>query len=188
MFQISNVEFILLALIHEQEKVTGYHLNTLIEERGYREWTDIGTTSIYTGLKKLKQKQYVMSATDRYKKGRGPKGVNYSLTPEGLAMLKAEVEQGLSAARARGGQFMLAISALPVLPMEKVIEALERRSVNLQQNLTHVQQTYGRQRAYMPFHAELLFQYSFMAIRREIVFTDEMIAGIKQQQEHKQEE
>jgi DNA-binding PadR family transcriptional regulator len=182
MFQISNAEFILLSLIHEQEKVTGYHLNRLIEEQGYRDWTDIGTTSIYTGLKKLKQKQYVTSATDRYKKGRGPKGVIYSLTPEGLELLKAEVEQGLSSARGRSGQFMLAISALPVLPMEKVIRALEQRKTSLEQRLEHVQQTYERQQAYMPFHADLLFQYSFAAIRREVTFTEEMIVSIKQQE------
>jgi hypothetical protein len=129
----------------------------------------------------LKQKQYVVSATDRYKKGRGPKGVNYSLTPEGFALLKAEVEHGFSHARERGGQFMLAISALPVLPMEKVLEMLEQRKGNLQQNLAYVQQKYESQLAYMPFHADLLFQYSFAAIRHEIAFTEEMIAGIQQQ-------
>jgi DNA-binding PadR family transcriptional regulator len=179
MFQISNVEFILLSLIHEQEKVTGYHLNRLIEERGYRDWTDIGTTSIYTGLKKLKQKQYVTSVTDRYKKGRGPKGVNYSLTPEGLGLLKAEVEQGLSTARGRSGQFMLAISALPVLTMEKAIKALEQRKTNLERSFEHVQHIYDQQRIFLPFHAKLLFRYSVVIIQREIAFTEEMITSIK---------
>jgi DNA-binding PadR family transcriptional regulator len=178
MFQISNVEFILLALIHENKKITGYRLNNFVEERGYREWADIGTTSIYNGLKKLKQKGYVTAATDRYKKGKGPKGVNYTLTSNGLSMLKQEVQQGLSATRERGGRFMLAISALPVLPPEEVIEALVQRTVYLHQEFERIHQKYEQQRAYLPLHAELLFRYSFAAIKHEISVTEEMITLI----------
>jgi DNA-binding PadR family transcriptional regulator len=175
MFRISNVEFILLSLIHENGKISGYGLNTLIEERGYREWADIGTTSIYTGLKKLKQKGYVTSATDRYKKGKGPKGVNYTITPSALSLLKAEVKQGLSTARERGGRFMLAISALPILSSKEVIEALVQRTAYLRQESERVHQKYEQQKAYLPLHAELLFRYSFAAIKNEIAFTEEMI-------------
>jgi len=183
MFQISNVEFILLSLIHENQKISGYGLNTLIEERGYREWADIGTTSIYIGLKKLKQKGYVTSATDRYKKRKGPKGVNYTITPEGLALLKTEVQQGLSTTRERGGRFMLAVSALPVLPLKDVLEALVQRKAYLRQNFERVNQKYEQQRAYLPLSAELLFRYSFAAIEHEISFTEEMIACIRNQAE-----
>lgn len=179
MFQVSNVEFILLALIHENKKITGYHLNSLVAERGYREWAEIGTTSIYNGLKKLKQKGYVTSATDRYKKGKGPKGINYTMTPEGLELLRTEIKQGLSMARERGGRFMLAVSALPVLSLDEVIEALVQRKEHLHQDFERVQQKYKSQRAYLPFHAELLFRYSFAAIKKEISLTEEMITSIK---------
>lgn len=181
MFEISHVEFILLSLIHENQKISGYRLNGLIKERGYRDWADIGTTSIYNGLKKLKQKGYVTSATDRYKTGKGPKGVNYTITQEGVAILQAEVRQGLTTARTMRGEFMLALSALPVLPPNEVVEAITARKRNLQQTFEQIQQVYNSQKAYLPFHADLLFRYSFAKIQDEIAFTEEMITSMEEQ-------
>lgn len=48
---ITNVEFMLLQIICERKEASGYEINQLIKERGYREWVDMGTTSIYVGLK-----------------------------------------------------------------------------------------------------------------------------------------
>ncbi len=179
MFKISNVEFILLALLHEQQKATGYHLNTLVNERSYREWADIGTTSIYTGLKKLKQKGYVTSAADRYKTGRGPKGVKYALTEEGLSILKHETEQGLSKARERGGRFILALSALPVLDVGKAKTAFAERITFLRQEYARVHAKYEQQQADMVFHADLLFQYSFENLKHEITVTEHLLAAFQ---------
>ncbi len=181
MFEISNVEFILLALIHEQQKVTGYHLNTLVNERGYREWTDIGTTSIYTGLKKLKEKGYVTSAADRYKTGRGPKGVKYALAESGLSVLTSETEQGLSKARERGGRFMLALSALPVLDAGVAITALAQRIAYLQEEYRRIHAKYEHQHACMVFHADLLFRYTFERINNEVTVTENLLTALRQQ-------
>jgi DNA-binding PadR family transcriptional regulator len=184
MFEISNVEFLLLSLIHEQQKVTGYHLNTLIDERGYREWADIGTTSIYTGLKKLKEKGHVTSATDRYKTGRGPKGVKYALTESGVALLKSETEQGLAKSRERGGRFMLALSALPVLKTEVALTALEQRIDYLQKESARIQAIYEQQQAAMHFYAELLFRYTSEHIRNEITITENLLESLRQYAEN----
>ena len=182
MFKISNVEFILLSLIHENGKISGYGLNTLIEERGYREWADIGTTSIYTGLKKLKQKGYVTSAADRYKKGKGPKGVNYMITPNGLDILQAEVKQGLSTGRERERSFVLAVSTLHVLSVKEVLAALEQRKRFLKQDFERVYQKYQQQKAYLPLSGELLFRHSFAAIKNEVAFLETSITFIKEQE------
>ena len=53
---LTNVETALLQLIGEKKLVSGYELNALIEERGYRNWVGIGKTSIYNTLLKLKKK------------------------------------------------------------------------------------------------------------------------------------
>jgi DNA-binding PadR family transcriptional regulator len=179
------VEFLLLSLIREQQKLTGYHLNTLVDERGYREWADIGTTSIYTGLKKLKEKGYVTSATDRYKTGRGPKGVKYALTESGLSVLKSETEQGLAKARERGGRFMLALSALPVLKTEVALTALEQRIDYLQKESARIQAIYERQQAAMHFYADLLFRYTFENIRNEVTVTENILEALRHHTEHK---
>lgn len=175
MFGVTNVEFMLLSLIFENEKISGYRLNSLVLERGYREWAGIGTTSIYNGLKKLKQRECVVSATDRYKKGKGPKGVNYSLSPAGIALLKKETRQGLSATRERGARFMLALSSSPILTPKEVIEALGQRIAYLNREIARIREIDGQQQAIMTFTAETLFRYSFAAIEHEISITAEMV-------------
>ncbi len=179
MFQVSNVEFILLTLVHEKKKITGYQLNSLIEERGYKEWADIGTTSIYTGLKKLKQKGYVTSATDKYKKGRGPKGINYMMTPEGLSLLKTEVLQGLSTTRERDRKFDLAVSAMSVLSFTEILKALSRRTLYLRQEFERIHQKYEIQGDRLPLSAELLFRHTFTFIENEVKFVEEMITYLR---------
>jgi DNA-binding PadR family transcriptional regulator len=181
MFQLSHVEFIVLALIQEQPKTTGYQLNALVNERGYREWADIGTTSIYTALKTLKERGYVTSAMDRYKTGKGPKGVNFTLMPDGLAVLQSEVRQGLSMAHEHGGRFMLAMSAMVVLETADVIDALHQRIAGLREDYTRVQQVYDPQKASISAPGAWLFRYSFAAIEQEIAFTETMLSEIKEE-------
>lgn len=177
----TNVEFMLLSLIFENEKISGYRLNSLVLERGYREWAGIGKTSIYNGLKKLKQKKCVVSVTDRYKTGKGPKGVNYSLSPEGVALLKRETRQGLSATRERGARFVLALSSTPILTPQEVIEALGQRAAYLKQEIARIREINGQQQASMTFTADLLFRYSFAAIEHEVAITEEMIKRFSNQ-------
>lgn len=50
MNQLSNVEMVLLQIIAELNQMSGYEINKRIEQRGYREWAKIGTTSIYVGF------------------------------------------------------------------------------------------------------------------------------------------
>lgn len=58
---LSNVEFMLLQMIAELDQASGYDINKLIDQRGYRQWANIGTTSVYAGLKKLNEKELVES-------------------------------------------------------------------------------------------------------------------------------
>ena len=50
--ELSNVELMLLEIISQAKEISGYRIGKLVEERQYRVWADIGTTSIYTGLEK----------------------------------------------------------------------------------------------------------------------------------------
>ena len=180
---ITNVEFMLLGLISENDRISGYRLNGLVQERGFREWADIGTTSIYNGLKKLKEKKCVVSAADRYKKGKGPKGVVYSLSPEGVALLREETRKGLSGARDRGARFMLALASIHILAPEEVIEALGQRVVRLTQEVARLRQISKQQEAaaILSFAGELLFRYSFAAIEHQIFITKEIISRFEDQ-------
>ena len=77
---LAGAEFALLQIIEEKQPVSGYEINKLIEDRGYRQWTDIGTTSIYVGLEKLSRKGLTSVYLDTGKKGKGPAPKKYRLT------------------------------------------------------------------------------------------------------------
>jgi hypothetical protein len=38
MRKLSNVEIVLLQIIAEKEGISGYGINQIVKERGYREW------------------------------------------------------------------------------------------------------------------------------------------------------
>lgn len=66
--KINNVELTLLEIIREKSNTSGYEIRKIIEERGYREWANIGKTSIYVGIKKLKEKSLITLKTIEKKK------------------------------------------------------------------------------------------------------------------------
>ena len=72
MRRLTNVEMVLLQIIAEKEGISGYGINQIVKERGYREWADIGMTSIYVGLKKLEDKKLVKFKIHTGKIGKGP--------------------------------------------------------------------------------------------------------------------
>ena len=55
---MTNTELAILGLIAEQPR-HGYQIEQVIEERGMRNWTEIGFSSIYYLLKKLEKAGYV---------------------------------------------------------------------------------------------------------------------------------
>src|SRR5512134_3281584 len=85
----TDADLLLLGLVAEMPR-HGYELDQVIEERGMREWTRIGFSSIYFVLGKL-QKLGLVSA-------KRPKGANvgtkarkvYSVTPGGRQALETQ--------------------------------------------------------------------------------------------------
>ena len=57
---MTDTEFAILGLVHEEER-HGYQIEAVIEERGMREWTAVGFSSIYYLLKKLEKKAFISS-------------------------------------------------------------------------------------------------------------------------------
>jgi DNA-binding PadR family transcriptional regulator len=124
---LSNVEFALLQLISEDGELSGYMISRLVEERGYREWADIGDTSIYTGLEKLNKKGLVRFYVDTDKQGKGPLPKKFNLTDKGREIFKGEVLEALSATRERDRRFDIALAAIHHIDTGEALQALEKR-------------------------------------------------------------
>ena len=177
--KLSNVELMLLEIISQAKEISGYAIGKLVEERQYRVWADIGTTSIYTGLEKLKRKGLVTSRLDMAKRGKGPLPTKFRLTNRGRLTLRKEIERSLSYTRERDRRFDLALAGIPLLPPEKVMTALRERKRFLGEVAEQVKsrfQSIGGES--LPTNIKSLFKHSLHLIKHESNFMDKLLAEL----------
>ncbi len=176
----SNVELIILHLISEKKALSGYEINRLVEERGYRNWAEIGTSSIYIGLEKLENKGLVVSSLDTQKQGRGPLPKKYSLTPEGEKVLVEEMRKALSGEADIPGRFTIGLSGLALFTIEEAVVHLGNKKNQLakQIQLQNDQwQAIGGEKA--PFHVWALFRHTTYMLEKELEFVEKLIADLR---------
>lgn len=185
--QISNAELMLLQIIKQAGETSGYAINKLVEEREYRVWAGIGTTSIYTGLENLQRKHLVSSRIDVAKKGKGPLPRKFRLTEKGGLTLRREIKRALSSTRERDLRFDLALAAIPVLTPREAATALERRKRFLREVAKHVEARFealGGER--LPINIGGLFKHSLHLIKHELEFVDVLITGLRKTKRRKE--
>jgi DNA-binding PadR family transcriptional regulator len=172
MKELSNVEIALLQIITENKEISGYEINQLLIERGYRQWAGIGTTSIYVGLKKLEKKGLLNSFVDTKKQGKGPLPKKFKVNSKGTVRFKDEIKNILIYSREKE-RFDLGIGSFPVLENSEVIECLIKRKKFLEDTLRIVFDKYNSQGGNkLPLQARALFQHSFVTIKEDIKFID----------------
>ncbi|MFB9328732.1 PadR family transcriptional regulator [Paenibacillus aurantiacus] len=175
MHPISNVEFILLQLVAECRHASGYDLMKLVEQRGYRGWANIGTTSIYAGLKKLSNKGWIVSSESDRKSGKGPASTPFALTDTGQIRLKHEIVDSLSSTRERDIRFDLGLAALPLIEKDEAVAALQARLDFLSTASTEVRMKYESQGVQLPLHVRALFLHPLFLIESERTFVSNLI-------------
>ncbi|MEK3750640.1 PadR family transcriptional regulator [Paenibacillus sp. FSL E2-8871] len=180
MNQLTTVELVLLQIIAESERMSGYEINKLIELRGYREWTKIGTTSIYAGLQKLKEKRLIRSDNSDDKIGKGPLPVKFTITENGQQILHNEIIDCLSSTRERDSRFDLGLAALPFIHKEEAKEALRKRYDFLQETSLQLEGKYKAQGGKkLPMHVRALFLHPLSLIDKELQFIDQLISELE---------
>jgi DNA-binding PadR family transcriptional regulator len=183
--RLSNVELVLLQLIHGASELSGYEINKLIEQRGYREWADIGETSIYSGLNKLHMKELVGFYINSDKQGRGPLPKKYKLSGKGEDMLKEETLKALSSTRERDKRFDIALAGIPFVETGEALRALNERKKYLANECARIAKIYSAQNgSTIPYHVQLLFRHPSILIEAELIFMDEIINTLIEQGNH----
>jgi DNA-binding PadR family transcriptional regulator len=176
---LSNVEFILLQIIAECKRVSGYDIKKLIDQRGYREWANIGTTSIYAGLKKLDDKGLIESEESGGKYGKGPMPIRFVMTEAGMITLRNEIIDSLSSSRERDNRFDLGLAALPFVEKGEAIEALRKRLDFLGEALKNIRHKYESQGGVrLPLNVRALFLHPMSLIENEQAFVAQIIAEL----------
>lgn len=176
MHPISNVEFMLLQMIAECRQASGYEIKKLVDQRGYREWANIGTTSIYAGLKKLSDKGWITTEEAGVKSGKGPMPVRFALTESGMAKLRDEILDSLSSSRERDNRFDLGLAALPFIGKDEAAAALRKRLDFLRGASTKIRQKYESQGGVrLPLNVRALFLHPISLIESERAFVSSLI-------------
>jgi DNA-binding PadR family transcriptional regulator len=177
MVVMTNAELAILSLVVEQPR-HGYEIEQVIEERGMRDWTEIGFSSIYYLLKKLEGEGLIEGRLQEA--GRGPARKVFRATPTGREAYRAGVLDALAAPRRWYSSLLLGLSGLPDVPLDEAVAALHQYRAALVERRDHVQANWDRQRP-LPGFVDALFDYSVTMIQAEVTWVEQFIAEMEAQ-------
>lgn len=119
----------------------GYELEEVITARGMREWTEIGFSSIYYLLTKLRDRGLVAETGESGESGvpaRGKARKVFAPTPPGLQACAAGAEQAIATLRPVFPPVLVGLANQPVIPPERLRAALARRAEALAERIAEV--------------------------------------------------
>ena len=171
---MTNAELAILTLVVEKPR-HGYEIEQVIEERGMRNWTEVGFSSIYYLLNKLKEKGLVTSQLEQ-PGGRGPTRKVFQITEQGLKVWYQAILGTLTTPERRSTSFLLGISSLTFILPEDTIQALEQYRESLVQQRDQVKQRWEEQSIQpLPTFVDAMFDYSATLIEAEINWISKFI-------------
>jgi DNA-binding PadR family transcriptional regulator len=166
---MTNAELAILSLIAEQPR-HGYEIEQVIEERGMREWTEIGFSSIYYLLKKLERKGLIEGQLEEAE--RGPARKVYRATQAGEEARRAGVLDALSVPHRPYPPLQLGLANLPAIPPAEAVAALHQYRDALATQLDHVEARWESQRP-LPYFVDAMFDHSVTMIQAEMKWIKE---------------
>ncbi|HEY3503497.1 MAG TPA: GyrI-like domain-containing protein [Actinocatenispora sp.] len=159
---LSAAELTLLGLLVEQPR-HGYELEAVIAERGMREWTEIGFSSIYYLLTKLRQRGLIVP-TDASASGKSRKV--YAATAEGRAACATAAGEAIARLAPLFPRVLVGLANQPALDHDELVDALDQRARALAERVDQV----GRAKAEQPDAPEFvraIFDYSLGQLSAE---------------------
>jgi DNA-binding PadR family transcriptional regulator len=162
---MTNAELAILSLIVETPR-HGYEIEQVIEERGMREWTEVGFSSIYYILKKLAGQGWVHSHVE-VEGGRGPARKVYQVTKEGLDAWRQATLEALSSPGSGSMFFLMGLSNLPGIPRQQAIAALREHCAHLAERRDRIRAR-AQEQAPLPYFVEAMFEFSLALIEAQL--------------------
>jgi DNA-binding PadR family transcriptional regulator len=161
---LTNAELAILGLLVEQPR-HGYEIEQVITERGMRDWTEIGFSSIYYVLGRLETAGLVASSVAAAP-GRGPARRVHAATPAGHAAWQAAALATLTIPTAAGRPFLVGLGNLAGLPPHAVVAALHAYVAALDERGSALE-TRRAEVAPAPWFVDAIFDYGEAMLRAE---------------------
>jgi DNA-binding PadR family transcriptional regulator len=169
---MTNAELAILSLIAEKAR-HGYEIESLIEGRGMREWTEIGFSSIYYILKKLEKKKFIKGRMVR-QTGPGRPRVVYHISTDGRKALRAGTLEALSIPQRATSPFQLGLANIPAISKNEALAALRRQHESLREHRKHIRDRWESQQP-LPFFVDAMFDLALTKITTELDWLDRFI-------------
>jgi DNA-binding PadR family transcriptional regulator len=168
-------ELAVLSLVVESPR-HGYEIEQVIEERGMREWTDIGFSSIYYILGKLEKQGLLEVRSDG--NSRGPARRVFAPSAAGFDAFRGATRDALSTLRV-SNPFLLGLSNIVGLSDADAMAALRDYAGALSERLARVERRRDEDAGAPPFVADA-FDYSTHTLRAEL----EWVSALVRRKEH----
>ncbi len=172
---MTNAELAILGLIVEQPR-HGYQIEQVIEERGMRNWTEIGFSSIYYLLKKLEKSGCVAARTEEVQ---GKARRIYHPTPTGIQVYRQEVLAALSTPQSGNPSIYIGLSGLPMLSSAEAIGALKQYHNTLKSRMDEMLTTRKRQEP-LPYFVSGMFDHTASVVEAEMAWLDGFIQKLEE--------
>jgi DNA-binding PadR family transcriptional regulator len=162
---LTDAELLLLGLVAEMPR-HGYMLDQVIEQRGLREWTQIGFSSIYFVLGKLQELGLVTARSPAGARARAKARKIYSISPAGSRALAAQSAAALREVRPAYSSVLLGMINWPALKREQALMALQARGKAIEAERARLGRVQVEQQP-LPDYVEALFEFSLGQLRAE---------------------
>jgi len=177
---LTNPELVIVGLVAEKPQY-GYQIEQLILQRGMREWTDIGFSSIYYILNKLEDRGLLVS--EKHTEGERPARKIYTLTDSGRSEYQEAVRIRLTSPHPRSDDFDIGLANLLALDREEQVQALTSYQTTLKEKIEQVNGKYhadgGEE---LNSAAYELFGHSMAILSAELEWVSGAIARISKEQ------
>ncbi len=158
---LTDAELLLLGLVAEMPR-HGYQLEQVIEQRGMREWTAIGFSSIYFVLGKLEKAGLLTAKKPAEAKAKKV----FAITPHGQEKLVVQTIAALENLRPIHSPVLLGMAHWPVLKREDGLAALQVRAGAIKAELARLEAILFDQQP-LPDFVEALFDFSLGQLEAE---------------------
>jgi DNA-binding PadR family transcriptional regulator len=158
---LTDSELLVLGLVAEMPR-HGYELEQVIEQRGMREWMQIGFSSIYFVLGKLEKKGLVVAK--RPEKAKSKK--SYAITDIGRETLVSQTLTALSSIRPTYSSVLLGMIHWPVLSRDQALDALQKRKDAIAKELARIGDIQFEQQP-LPDYVDTMFDFSIGQLNTE---------------------
>jgi DNA-binding PadR family transcriptional regulator len=174
---MTNAELAVLSLVAERPR-HGYEIDQVIRERGMRDWTEVGFSSIYYLLKKLERDGQIEGRLEEAQ--RGPARKVYHVTQDGRRTFRAAVLDALSVPVRPRSPLQLGLANLPSILPAEAMAALEQYRSALAARLEEVEKKQQRQQP-LPFFVDAMFEHSMVMIKAELGWLERFMAELEEE-------